>query len=67
MERQMDEQTDEKNRVVKEALKTRLLIIRLGAGSYQPKSTEKRGYCTGVTDGQTDGRIHPLIEMRGRI
>ena len=44
-----------------------------------PKTAEKRGFCTGVTDrptdgrtdgptdGPTDGRTNPLIEMRGRI
>ena len=28
---------------------------------------ENLGFCTGVTDGRTDGRTNPLIEMRGRI
>ena len=44
-----------------------------------PKTAEKRGFCTGVTDRPTngptdrwtdrptDGRTNPLIEMRGRI
>ena len=35
------------------------------------KTDEKRGFCTCVTDGPTDGRTdgptNPLIEMRGRI
>ena len=41
MERQMDRQTDETARVVTEALKTRLSLIRFSIGSQRGKNQPK--------------------------
>ena len=62
----MDEQTEKKTQNM---LDDHLFQCRI---SPWPKTAEKRGFHTGVTDGRTDrrtdrrtdGRTDPLIEMR---
>ena len=59
MERQMDEQTGGKGS--QNMLVDHLFQYRI---SPWPKTAEKCGFCTGVTDGRTNGRTDPLTKMR---
>ena len=55
IERQMDKQTDETTRVTKGGSQNMFVdhLIEYSISSW-PKTAEKRGFCTCVTDGHTD-------------